>query len=103
MNHAEATRILRRLYDMEGTVTRLATEKDDTFRVDTSDGPHSVLKVSNPREKVAEIDFQITLVQHVAHTDATIPVPAFIRDKDGQVLSTAVDDAGQHRKVRLIS
>ena len=103
MDDAEATRILRSLYRMDGAVTRLATEKDDTFRVDTSSGPHSVLKISNPHEKIAEIDFQIKLVQHVAYTDPTIPVPAFIRDKDGQVLSTVVDDAGQHRKVQLIS
>jgi hydroxylysine kinase len=103
IDDAEARRILRSLYRMEGTVTRLATEKDDTFRVDTSNGPHSVLKVSNPDEKLAEIDFQIKLVQHVAHIDPTIPVPAFIRDKDGHVLSTVVDHAGQHRKVRLIS
>jgi hydroxylysine kinase len=103
MADAEATRILQRLYGIDGAVTRLATEKDDTFRVDTSTGPHSVLKISNPHEKIAEIDFQIKLVQHVAHTDPTIPVPAFIPDKDGQVLSTVVDDAGQQRKVRLIS
>src|SRR5262249_21759271 len=81
----------------------LATEKDDTFRVDAPDQRRYVLKIANPSEDPQEIDLQIELLLHLARVDATIPVPKIIHSVDGHTSFTKVDRAGQNRCIRLMS
>jgi Ser/Thr protein kinase RdoA (MazF antagonist) len=103
MSAAEAADLLHCGFKVEGRLSPLATEKDDTFRVDASDGRRYVLKIANPSEDPLEIDFQIELLLHVATVDAGIPVPRLIHNLDGRTSFAKVDRAGQNRCVRLMS
>lgn len=103
MSGGEAVELLYSGYKLHGQLTPLATEKDDTFRVDASDGRRYVLKVANPSEDQREIDLQIKLLLHVATTDPSIPIPTLIHNVHGQTSFTAIDRSGQHRSLRLMS
>ena len=103
MSDEEAVALAYSRFGIRGTVTRFATEKDDTFRVDADDGQRFILKVANPSEDQAEIAFQVELLQHVERVDPTLPVPRMLPDATGRVLGEIVDRAGQARQVRLMS
>ncbi|OBR46310.1 phosphotransferase [Paraburkholderia tropica] len=103
MDREEACQIAQDLYGVTGTAAKFATEKDDTFRIDCMDGHQFVLKVANPNEDEMEIDFQVTLMGHVAKRDAGIPVPRVIPTSDGSLHSYIEDRAGQRRITRLMT
>lgn len=99
----EAEQLAWQRFRIDGSVTRLATEQDDTFRVTASDGRKYILKVASPAEDPAEIDFQICLMRYVARTDPRIPVPRIIADIRGEPLVEINDRAGQVRRVRMMT
>ena len=103
MQAEEATQVLESLYGINGELSRLPSEKDDTFKVSVHGKPTAVLKVANPHDSEEELELQIKLMQHVAAVDPTIPIPHIFQSIDGEVLSTIVDKAGQTRKVWAIS
>lgn len=99
----EAAQVLTDIYGLHGELSRLPSEKDDTFKVVIDGKAHCVLKIANPHDSQEELDLQIKLMQHVASADPTIPIPEVLVSTSGQVLSTIVDEAGQLRKVWAIS
>lgn len=103
MSDEEAAELLEQQYGRIGRLTRVATEKDDTFLIDTDDHEPLVLKVANPSESIEEIDFQTKLIQHVGQRDSKIPVPNVLLDWHGESIPQVVDRAGQLRTVRLLS
>lgn len=103
MSDDEAIALAYSRFGIQGTVTRFATEKDDTFRVEAADGQRFILKVANPSEDVSEIAFQAELLQHIEQVDPTLPVPRMLSDGAGRVYGEIVDRAGQARQVRLMS
>jgi len=108
MGDEEAIALARRCYGIDGTVTRFATEKDDTFCVQAGDGnggdgKRYVLKVANPSEDVSEIALQAELLQHIAQVDPGLPVPRILPDHAGRAYAEITDRAGQRRQVRLMS
>src|SRR5687768_8948688 len=94
LSSEEAEDLLRAEFEITGQLTKLATEKDDTFRVDAADGRRYILKVANPSETRTEIDFQVALLDHVAASDATIPAPRIIGHRSGQRYISTIDRAG---------
>ena len=103
MQHPEALEHLRGQFSIDGRLTRLATEKDDTFRVECTDGNKYILKIANPSEDGAEISLQVKLLQHIEAADPDLPVPRLIPNRDGQVQFQIRDAAGQLRQTRLMS
>ncbi len=103
MQDAEALGHLRRQFSLDGRLTRLATEKDDTFRAECDDGRKYILKIANPSEDAAEIALQVELLLHIEATDPDLPVPRLIPNRDGQVQFQIRDAAGQLRQTRLMS
>ena len=103
MTEDEAVDLARAHFGIDGKPTRFATEKDDTFRIAPASGPRYVLKVANPTEDVAEIDFQIRVLQHVEARAPDMPIPRVIPNTTGDGHFTYHDRAGQRRQVRLMS
>lgn len=103
MDEAEAGTILEREFGLRGGLTRLATEKDDTFAVVCPDGSRFTMKVANPSEAVAEVEFQLQLIAHVGMRDPSIPVPRVQRTFRGEVFSQLIDAEGQSRCVSLLT
>jgi len=102
MSAEEAAELVRSEFEIDGQLTRLATEKDDTFRVD-ADASTYILKVANPSEDPREISLQNELLLHIATVEASIPVPRLIESAQKQLSFAVVDRAGQSRWVRMMS
>lgn len=103
MDVPEATDVVARIYGITGTLTRFDTEKDDTFRIDATDGKRYVLKIANPHEHLDEIDLQLQALMHIERVDPCIPVPRVHKDPQGNMLPQFTDQSGQFRRARLLS
>ncbi|MGW0705704.1 phosphotransferase [Streptomyces sp. NPDC002643] len=104
MGEAEATALARTWWSLDVTAaTRLATEKDDTFRLDTAEGEAFVVKVSHPNEDPDEVAFETELMGHVHESAHGVPVPGLLRSADGRTLVPLRDEAGQHRLARMMT
>ncbi len=103
MPAAEAEQLARERYGLDTAATPLATEKDDTFRLEGPDGRRWILKVAHPAEPPAEIDFQVELLKHVARADPALPVPHVLPDLHQRSWAPVTDQAGQVRAVRLMT
>jgi hydroxylysine kinase len=103
MHAAEARAVAQELYGLDAAAARLDTEKDDTFRLCESGSGRFIMKVSNPAETAAELELQVSMLQHLSARDPLLPIPAVIPAADGRALSTITDAAGQQRRVRLLS
>ena len=101
MTAQEAEAFGRRLWLLELDAVRLDTEKDDTFRVETTNGRRYVLKVSNPAEDPSEIDFECRLMEQAGACG--VPVPRLLRDAEGRIAAPICDEAGQSRVARLMT
>jgi Ser/Thr protein kinase RdoA (MazF antagonist) len=101
MTAGEAARLGRELWSLEFDAVRLDTEKDDTFRVETADGRRYVLKVANPAEDSAEIDFECQVMEYAGARG--VRVPRLVPDVEGRLLVPVRDEAGQERLARLMT
>ncbi|UFM66622.1 phosphotransferase [Paracoccus sp. MA] len=99
----EALAVLDAHYGVTGTLQRLDTEKDDTFRLATPKGDRFIVKVSNPDEDPAELSLQTDLLDHLARVDPGLPVPRVMRNRDGKGFFTITDSHGQPRMVRMLT
>ena len=70
-------------------LTRLETERDDTFRVEAPSGLVAI-KFAHPSDAPAVIDLQCAVLDHVAAADPGIPLSRLVRTRGGE--RTAVVD-----------
>lgn len=77
---AEAAATLLRCFGVTAaSVTRLATERDDTFRVAVAGDAHGfVLKISAPGDEPGEIELQGAVIAHAAARDASLPLQQLV-------------------------
>ena len=77
---AEAVAVPLRYFGVTASsVTRLATERDDSFRVAVAGDAHGfVLKISQPGEDPAEIELQAAAIAHASAQDASLPLQRFV-------------------------
>jgi hydroxylysine kinase len=67
-----------------GSAVRLDTERDDSFRLQTSHGER-VLKVAHPADSEEVIDFQVRALQHAARADGSLPLQRVVPTLSGQL------------------
>jgi Ser/Thr protein kinase RdoA (MazF antagonist) len=103
LDAVDAIEIARHVYGINGEATRFSTEKDDTFRIDASDGARYVLKISNPGETAEELDLQVAAMRHVAVVAPELPVPRVLPGIDGQFVVPLKSPTQPQRTVRLYS
>ncbi|MEP6482595.1 MAG: phosphotransferase [Rhodoglobus sp.] len=83
MTRAAASALLLESYGLTALATdRLDTERDDSFRVETTDGT-VVLKVANPADDPAVVDLQSAAMAHAATADPTLPLQHLLPTRDG--------------------
>jgi hydroxylysine kinase len=99
----EATELARLEFRIEGSLTRLSTEQDDTFRIDAADRRKYVIKVAGPAEDPGALDLQIRLMRHVGRIDRRVPIPQLIPNVAGKELVEVIDRAGQIRRIRMMT
>ncbi|MFZ3573234.1 phosphotransferase [Streptomyces sp. BH097] len=104
MGESEAVALARARWPLDVVAaTRLATEKDDTFRLDTSGGESFVVKISHPDEDDGEVDFETELMRHVHESGYRVPVPELLPSRGGRLLEPVRDGSGRHRLARVMT
>ena len=95
--------LVRRVYGIEGSTRPLAGERDQNCLVEAADGSRYVLKISNPSESPAIVDFQIAALDHIARTSPAQPVPRVVRTLTGHTHDTVALAGGVQTRVRMLS
>ncbi|GAB3231071.1 phosphotransferase [Mycolicibacterium hippocampi] len=93
---------LRRQYDLAGELTRIPTEKDDTFRLATASGQYLV-KIAPATESAQLVNLQCAVMLHLESSAHTIPSQRLVRGASGQVESAVVDPRGNVRIMRVMT
>ncbi|MBX9471822.1 phosphotransferase [Microcella sp.] len=83
-------------------IERLATERDDSFCVDTERGS-LVAKFAHPLDDPRSLLDQVTVLETLWHDHADLPVQRVLPGLDGELVHRVIDDAGQARSVRVLS
>jgi Ser/Thr protein kinase RdoA (MazF antagonist) len=83
-------------------LTRLPTERDDTFLIDTATG-RFVVKCAHPLDDPRELHDQLTVLDALAHEYADVPVQRIVPTVDGAFIASITDSAGHPRLVRVLS
>jgi hydroxylysine kinase len=95
--------LVRRVYGIEGSTRPLAGERDQNCLVEAADGSRYVLKISNPSESPAVVDFQIAALDHIARVSPDQPVPRVVRTLAGHTHDTVALAGGVRTRVRMLS
>lgn len=99
----EVQQLVRRLYGIDGRVDLLLGERDQNCRVETAAGERYVVKISNPSESLAVVDFQIAALDHICCVAPSLPVPRVVRTLGGQTHATLVLPDGSATSVRMLT
>lgn len=89
---SDAEAAVMQVYGVGGTIRRLSSERDETFLFTRSDGTDFILKIANPAEDPAALEFQDGALLHLEAAAPIVPVPRLILTKSGEpshTLSTA--------------
>lgn len=90
------------VYGLNGTVKRLSSERDETFLFIREDGTEFVLKIANPAEDPAALDFQDGALLHLAAAAPAVPVPRLVPTESGDASHTLTTTDGP-RIMRLLT
>lgn len=99
----QAESIARRVFDIDAVAMPLASERDQNFRLSVAEGDNWVLKISNPAEDRAILDFQTRALAHIARTDPELQVPRVRATADGVVLHDLEDENGRRFIAHVLS
>ena len=103
LTHLEALSVARDHYGIEGTITTLASERDQNFKIEAHDGSTWILKVINAGEPRNQSDFQTALLDHLAMNSPEISLPRLRRSLAGDALVRISIQPGEHHFARLVS
>ena len=99
----EVAALASRLYGITGSIKSLAGERDQNACVEAADGARYVVKISNPSEPVAVVDFQIAALEHIANVSPEQPVPRVVRTLGGCTRDTVRLADGVATTVRVLT
>lgn len=97
-----AAALLAEHYGLSGTLSPLASERDQNFKVETTEGTF-ILKIINAAEPEVESDFQTGLLAHVGAHAADLPVPHIRPTLSGASLAHTTSQHGVGHRIRLVS
>lgn len=93
---------LRHQYGLTGRLSRIPTEKDDTFRLTTGGGTFLV-KIAPASEGARTVNLQSAVMLHLERSVAGIPAQRLVHGVRGQVESTVVTPDGNERILRVLT
>jgi len=100
---AEAEEIAVRNFGVSGSARALVSERDQNFHLHCDDGRDFVLKISNPAEDPAVLDFQIQALLHIGRVRPELPVPHIAMSVEGTPSCTVDGADGRRFVTRLLS
>ena len=98
---ADATALAKRLYGLDAEATLLNSERDQNFRLDTTDQQRYVLKIANGAEDRAMLEAQNAAMRHLATQGITV-CPQVFPTVDGNLIGSVSTSESTHF-VRLVS
>ncbi|MFX1245681.1 MAG: aminotransferase class III-fold pyridoxal phosphate-dependent enzyme, partial [Promethearchaeota archaeon] len=99
----QAFSIAKELYDVEGEIHELPSERDRNFYVRTGAGEEYVLKIAATSEKREILEFQNQAMTHLQNTAEGMLSPHLIPTRSGEQIGVFDDAAGNSHFVRLVS
>ncbi|MDG4669533.1 aminotransferase class III-fold pyridoxal phosphate-dependent enzyme [Shinella sp. 838] len=97
-----AAALLAEHYGLSGTLSPLASERDQNFKVETTEGTF-ILKIINAAEPEVESDFQTALLAHLGTHAGDLPVPHIRPTLSGGSLASTTSPHGVQHRIRLVS
>ena len=101
-SEADAEGTVREVFGLEAEARALYSERDQNFHVRAGDGREFVLKIANPAEDPAVVDFQTRALLHIAGVDASLPVSQVVPAADGAPSRWVVGPDGRRARVRRV-
>ena len=98
-----AAGLVRERYGFDARAARLTGERDENFRMSTSDGREFVLKVAHPAESPAVSELTTAALLRLESADASLPVPRVMRDRAGRTEVRFRDERDVERTARLLT
>jgi len=89
-------------FNLSGDYTQLVSERDQNFRLRTSDGQKFVVKVTGLDEDRIATDFQIALLSHFEKNGFNY-APKVFSTVSGEKRSVITSDAGQEYCLRIVT
>jgi len=80
---ADAQRLAREAYGIEGRASALPGERDRNFRLAAGDGREYVLKVVDPAADAPTLECQTAVLRHLAEQAPELAVPRIVAARDG--------------------
>jgi 4-aminobutyrate aminotransferase-like enzyme/Ser/Thr protein kinase RdoA (MazF antagonist) len=100
----EVTRILRDRFGVDSlSLTTLAGERDQNFRVDAADGRRLLFKISNPADGLSTVEMQAAALRHIERVDPGLPVMRPLPDVAGEPWAEVRGPDGRTYPVRLFT
>ncbi len=96
----QAVELVRDLYGIEGEAELLASERDQNFRIDATDGARYVFKIANLLEDSGFLEAQNKAMTHLA--DSIDLTPRVVAATSGEEMVTVAGENGEHL-ARLVS
>ena len=90
-------------YGLDVSVKPLPGEIDLNFQVKTAAGAAYNLKIANPKETRANLEFQHDLIRHLSTSGLGFEVPTIIPALDGNQMTAITLPDGSQRFLRLFS
>jgi len=89
-------------FNLHGDYTQLVSERDQNFRLRTSDGQNFVVKVTGLVEDRIATDFQIAMLSHFEENEFNY-APRVVRTVSGEKRSIITSDTGQEYSLRVVT
>ena len=99
----QASEIARQHYGLKTTARKLASERDQMFRLRDTGGSEYLLKITNPAEPPEVTHLQTAALQWIAEKDPELPVQRVCRASNGATELRLAIGGSQLRTVRLLS
>jgi Ser/Thr protein kinase RdoA (MazF antagonist) len=99
----ESEEIAKRSFGVSGSARALVSERDQNFHLRSADGREYVLKIANPAEDPAVLDFQTQALLHIARVNPELPVPHLVTTIDGDSDCEIEGADGRRFITRLLS
>jgi len=98
-----ARQILHAGFGLTGSLTALAGERDQNFRVDTTDGQRFLFKISNPADSPPILDMQTAALRHIEQVAPGLPVMRTLPGVNGEPWTEVSGPDGRTYPVRLFT
>lgn len=104
----QAEQLAQDLFGLHGKAAGLPSERDANFRLTTPSGERYVLKIANPAEGEAVLDFQNQAMIHLSGLsagpgDQSPAVPRVAPSVNGELITSLELDDGQSHFVRMLT